>query len=85
MMFQKRIDRAFRKLKEDRETYERENHPSKEEDSDLDQEIKKKKEDMNLEKGDLFAMILSAFLIIIPIALVVIVFLMALGYFFLIR
>ena len=38
-----------------------------------------------MEKGDMFAMIVSALITILPIALIVLVFLAAVGYFFVVR
>ena len=38
-----------------------------------------------MEKGDMFAMILSAVITILPVALIVLLFLAAVGYFFVIR
>lgn len=68
MLFQGKIDRAFR--------YFKERHGEKEEEKEQDLT------EMPLEKGDLFAMLLSAFIVIIPVALIVLAVLGVIGYFF---
>ncbi|MFW5632489.1 MAG: hypothetical protein ACOCM4_14340 [Acetivibrio ethanolgignens] len=68
MIFQGKIDRAFKHFTE--------KHGEEEERREQDLS------EMPLEKGDLFAMILSAFIVIVPVALVVLAVLGVIGYFF---
>ena len=66
MLFQKKVDDAFEKLHEESENVDLYyDH--------LSQEDKREEDQLDLEKGDKLAMILSALLVIMPIA----------GYFFL--
>lgn len=68
MLFQGKIDRAFQ--------YFKEKHGEKEEEKEEDLT------EMPLEKGDLFAMLLSAFIVIIPVILGILAILAVVGYFF---
>ena len=69
MIFQKKIDRAFQKLHEDKQkTEEKEKRPA------LSDEM---------EKGDLPAMIIAAMITILPVALLALLALAGIGYLFL--
>lgn len=72
-MFRKRIERAF--------NYAKEKRVEREADLPEDEEEAKAK----LEKGDLFALIVSAYGIILPVAIVVLIVMMVLGYWFIFR
>lgn len=74
-MNRKRIERAFKYTHEKREEREAAMPP------DTGDEV----DETKLEKGDLFAMIVSAFGVILPIALVVLLILAAVGYLFIFR
>ncbi len=71
MIFGKRVERAMELAKEKR----------KQREADLPEG----KDDIQLEKGDLFALTMSAFGVILPVALVVLLALAAVGYFFIFR
>ena len=72
MIFQRKIDRAFKKL------HEQSDHPE----SGLYAEVETRKEDEmpELEKGDIPAMIIAAFLTFLPAAILVLGGLVLLGY-----
>lgn len=72
MIFQRKIDRAFKKL------HEQSDHPE----SGLYAEAETRKEDEmpELEKGDIPAMIIAAFLTFLPAAILVLGGLVLLGY-----
>lgn len=70
-MFGKRVERAMELTREKR----------RERDADLPED----KDDIQLEKGDLFALTLSAFGVILPVAIVVLLALAAIGFFFVCR
>lgn len=69
MLFQKKINRAFQNLHEEKE-----------------EELKREEESGNeipqLEKNDFLAMVISAFIVILPVIAVVFVILGLAGYFF---
>lgn len=69
MLFQKKINRAFQNLHEEKE-----------------EELKREEENGNeipqLEKNDFLAMVISAFIVILPVIAVVFVILGLAGYFF---
>lgn len=69
MLFQRKVDRAMRLQKEENEKVQREHLPED-------------KEKIPLEKKDTWAMILSAWLVFLPIA-IVILFVIAFGAYFL--
>ena len=71
MLFQKRVDRAMRYQKEQNEAAEQKK-PT-EEDKDA------------VSKKDLFAMVLSALLVILPVCLLVLIVVSLAGYFFIAR
>ncbi len=71
MLFQKKIDRAFDKLHEEKE------EERKRENIHTEEQLKSQ-----LEKGDLPALIISALITILPVALLGLLALCAIGYFF---
>lgn len=71
MLFQKKVDRALNKLHEDSDFAGKEREPEFE------------KEEIPLEKHDLLAMVISAFLVFLPVAVVVLGIIALVGYFFL--
>lgn len=71
MLFQKKVDRAFQKLHEESDAARRE------------REGKSQEERLPLEKGDFLAMVISAFLVFLPAAVLVLGGIALLGYFFL--
>ena len=71
MLFQKKVDRALNKLHEDSDFARKEREPEFE------------KEEISLEKHDLLAMVISAFLVFLPVAVVVLGIIALVGYFFL--
>lgn len=71
MLFQKKVDRAFERLHE-------ESDAAKEEKETDDQ-----REELPLEKSDFLAMLISAFLVFVPVAVVVLGAIALIGYFFL--
>lgn len=76
MLFQKKVDDAFEKLHEESENVDLYyDH--------LSQEDKREEDQLDLEKGDKLAMILSALLVIMPIAIIVLLVIALAGYFFL--
>lgn len=80
MLFQKKIDRAFQKLHEQSDHPEVDHfQPQKQEGNRTDEERPE------LEKNDFLAMVLSAILVLVPAALLVLGGLGFLGYFFLMR
>lgn len=71
MFFQKRIERALKKEHEDAQLRGREQYEGT---------LR-----MNMEKGDMTAMVLAALITILPAVLLALGFLVAIGYFFLVR
>ena len=81
MIFQRKIDRAFKKLHEEGD-YPQEDHFRKEK----KQKKRENREDYDapeLEKNDFLAMVLAAMIVILPVALLVLGGIALLGYFFL--
>lgn len=81
MIFQRKIDRAFKKLHEEGD-YPQEDHFRK----GKKQKKREKREDYDapeLEKNDFLAMVLAAMIVILPVALLVLGGIALLGYFFL--
>ncbi len=69
MLFQRRVDRAFQWLKQ-RTGNDKQPEASGEGDLPSVEELRAEaQEEMELEKGDLFAMILSALIVILPVCL----------------
>lgn len=79
MIFQRKIDRAFKKLHEEGD-YPEENHFHKGKKQSGNQEDYDAPE---LEKNDFLAMVLAAMIVILPVALIVLGGIALLGYFFL--
>ena len=75
MIFRKRLERAFTRSRENREQHEAAGGKPADGEELSD----------SMEKGDLFAMISSGLLIVLPIALGVLLLLAAVGYFFVFR
>ena len=73
MMFQKKVDRSFKKLHEEKV----------EKDGYLTEEIEQEKE--KLDWRDYFAMTVSALIVILPVALLALGLLALAGYFFLVH
>lgn len=72
MLFQSKIDRAFKRHHD--------------ENGETEEEIKKQKDEgLELEKGDLLALMISAFGVIVPVVLVVLLVIAVIGYFFFFR
>lgn len=81
MIFQRKIDRAFKELHEEGD-YPQEDHFRKEK----KQKERENREDYDapeLEKNDFLAMVLAAMIVILPVALLVLGGIALLGYFFL--
>lgn len=97
MLLQGKIDRAFKKLHEksdhpevDHFAKERKQGRMKMEDPEecrMREALKQREEEERpeLEKGDFLAMVLAAFLTILPVAIIVLVVIALVGYFFLMR
>ena len=77
MLFGKKLNRAQKWLREqnpDQETISEEDLPSLE-------ELKAQSKELNLDKSDLFAMIISALITIVPACLIVLLVLVGVAYF----
>ena len=74
MMFQKRVDNSFEKLHEEKE--KKDGHLTEEE---IEQEKEK------LEWRDYVAMLVSALIVILPVAIIVLLLMAVAGYFFLVH
>lgn len=78
MIFQRKIDRAFKKLHEESE------HP---EEDHFSKKVKKQEETdyemPELEKNDFLAMVIAAMIVILPVAVIVLGAVGLFGYFFL--
>lgn len=74
MMFQKRVDESFDKLHKDKEN--KDGHLT-------DEQIEEEKE--KLEWRDYLAMVVSALIVILPVALIVLLLMVVGGYFFLVH
>lgn len=75
MIFQNKVDRALKKLHEDSDAGQAER--------DKQQGINYEQEMPELEKNDFLALVISAFITIVPVALLVLLALGAISYFFL--
>jgi len=82
MIFQQKIDRAFKFMREKNASRRTENAPDVYTDPNAKPEIPLSQE---MEKGDLFAMVVAAFAVLWPVVLVVLVFICLVGYFFVVR
>lgn len=74
MMFQGKLDRALKKLHEDK----------LEKDGDLTEEQVEAIKD-EIDKKDVFAMIVSAMIVILPVAIIALVLMALVGYLFLVH
>lgn len=80
MLFQRKIDRAFKKLHEESDHPEVDHFSKK---KDKNEEEQMDYEVPELEKNDFLAMVISAIIVIVPVAVLVVGGLGLIGYFFL--
>ena len=82
MIFQSKIDRAFALMREKNANRRKKNAPDVYPDAP---DVPRPELSQEMEKGDLFAMIVAAFAVLWPIVLIVLVVLALAGYFFIVR
>ena len=80
MLFGKKLKRAQDWLREQNPDAEMDPEMVSEEDLPSLEELKAESQEMNLDKGDLFAMIISAMITILPACLIVLLVLVGIAY-----
>ena len=80
MLFGKKLKRAQDWLREQNPDAEMDPEMVSDEDLPSLEELKAESQEMNLDKGDLFAMIISAMITILPVCLIVLLVLVGIAY-----
>lgn len=83
MLFQRKIDRAFKKLHEESDHPEVDHFGKRKKKNQEEQEEQIDYEVPELEKNDFLAMVIAALIVIVPVAILVLGGLGFIGYFFL--